>query len=169
RVGVEHARAGALVTEAVALVDDLADTEGQAAAADASGQAVAQADQLLDAVVEVRAPGGRDRLPVALGGGAPLGQAIEFGLDLAQRDAHSLRDADEGDPAQHVARVAPLVSAGATTGDQALALVEVQGRHRDAAALRQLTGGQFLGTPIGCRHHAPSLGVNNTSGSPALG
>lgn len=110
--GVDHeaAGAGAGGGEFVVGVGQGARAQGQAAAADASGQVVAEADELGDAGVEFGAPLGRDRCPVGAGGGAVLGEAFEGLADAGQGDAHALGDADEGDAAQGVAVVAALVA-----------------------------------------------------------
>jgi NAD(P)H-dependent FMN reductase len=64
-------------------------------------------------------------------------------VHLLQRDAHALRDPDEGHPAQRVAAVAALVAAGAPAGDEALAFEEVQCGHRHSTACGQLPDGQL--------------------------
>ena len=73
----------------------------------------------------------------------PPGSWSSAALIPAQRDPDALRGPDEGDAAEHFARVPALVPRGPPTGDQALRLVEVQGGNRDAAALSDLADGEF--------------------------
>lgn len=80
----EAAGAGAGGGEFVVGVGEGARAQGQAAAADASGQVVAQADELGDAGVEFVAPLGGDRGPVVAGGGAVLGEPFEGLADAGQ-------------------------------------------------------------------------------------
>src|SRR4051794_28382888 len=112
----------AVLAEAVVRVDEAAAVDGEASAADAPGEVVAQLLEAPDAVVELLAPLRREPLPVRAGRGAPVGQGVERGPDLGQRDAHALRDADERQPAQHLATEAALVAGRAAAGDQPLAL-----------------------------------------------
>ena len=145
--GLDHesAWAGACCGEFVAGVGQCAGVQGQAAAADAAGEVVAQADELGDACVEFVAPALGDAGPVGAGGGAVVGEFLEGLADAGQGHADALGDADEGDPAQGVAAVAALVSAGAAAVDEALAFVEVQGGDGDSGAFGDLADGEFLG------------------------
>ena len=60
-----------------------------------------------------------------------------------QWHAHALRNADHRQAAQYVARIASLVARRAQAADQALALVEVQRRYRNAAAAGHVAHAQF--------------------------
>src|SRR5690606_17936280 len=150
--GVDAAGARAFGAEAVVGVGEGAAVEGEAAAADAVGEVVAEPLELLDAVVELAAPGGRQVGPVVAGRGAAFRQFGEGRLDGLERYAEPLGEPDEGDPAEGVAGVTALVARRAPAADQALRLVEVQGRHGDAAALGELADGEFSGVPDGLGH-----------------
>ena len=93
--------------------------------------------QLLDRRDQSRRVGARSRR-----------QLGELGADLVERQADALGEDDEGDPAQHRARIAAVARAGALGGDQPALLVEAQGRGGDAAAPRDLADGQQL---VPCR------------------
>ena len=141
----EAVGAGAGGGEFVVGVGQVARVQGQATAADAVGQVIAQTSELFDAGVEFVAPLGGDRGPVLAGGGAVVGQLVQGLTDAGQRDAHALGDADEGHPPQGVALVAALVAGRAATTDEALAFVEVQGRDGHSGAFGDLADGEFLG------------------------
>lgn len=145
--GLDHeaAGSGARGGEFVVGVGQGAGVQGQAAAADAAGEVVAQADELGDARVEFVAPLFGDGGPVGAGGGAVVGEGFEGLADAGQGHADALGDADEGDPAQGVAAVAALVAAGAAAVDEPLAFVEVQGGDGDSGAFGDLADGEFLG------------------------
>jgi hypothetical protein len=121
----------------------VAGPEGEAAAADAAGQALAHAHEQSDALVEVGGPGpggllpdlGRRRLLVA--------EAGEHLPDGVQADAGRLRGADEGDPPQHRSVVPTLVAAAPAAVDQAELLVEAQGRGVHARPIGDLADGQL--------------------------
>ena len=136
-------RRGARRAERVVRVGQLAVGQRQAAAADASGQAVPQVLERADPLVEVAAPGRGQPGPVPRGGRPALGQRVQGGLDLGQRDADTLRGADERHPAQHGPRIAPLVAGRPAGGDQTPGLVEVQRGDRRAAARGQLADGDL--------------------------
>jgi hypothetical protein len=76
----------------VAGVVHAADLERQAAAAYALVQAVAQALQLVDALVQPLLPDARHLLPVAARGHMPRRQPRQLRGDLLQREAHALRN-----------------------------------------------------------------------------
>lgn len=140
----EAAGSGAVLGELVVGVGEGAGAQGQAAASDAVAEVVAQAGELGDACVEFVAPLGGQVGPVGAGGCAVVGELVQGLADAGQGDAHALGDADEGDPAQGVAAVAALVSAGAAAVDEAFAFVEVQGRDGHAGAFGDLADGEFL-------------------------
>src|SRR5690606_24467942 len=94
---------------------------------------------------------------------AALGQGIECGGDVRERDADLLRDANDGDAAQHVAAITALVASGAVRPDQPALLVEMQRRNRDAAASRHLADRQFL------LHRLTSSLVEVVASSPSTG
>src|SRR3569623_513849 len=116
-------RAGtrSLPAELVGRVAKRAVLERQAAAADAIAEPVAQALQQKDLVIDGVGPTGRESRPVLFGRRPSLRQAREAGADLGQRDADVLRNPDNGDSAQHLAVVAPLVARSSVRADQALA------------------------------------------------
>jgi hypothetical protein len=138
-------RAGALGGELVVPVDQAALGEGEAAAADAAGEPVAELLQLLDPLVEFLLPAVRGSLPERHGRRRVLGQEAEHLGDQRERDADRLGGADERDPAQRRAVIAALVAGGAAAVDEALALVEAQGGRGDAAAFGQFADGQLGG------------------------
>jgi len=79
-----------LATEDVAGVHEPAELEGEASAADASAEPVAQMLELRDLVVEILAPCRRQALPVPSSRRAVLGQLVKRFLDTAEGDAHTL-------------------------------------------------------------------------------
>ncbi|KPH66223.1 hypothetical protein ADT71_07250 [Novosphingobium sp. ST904] len=81
-------------------------------------------------------------------------------LDERKRQARALGDPDDRHAPQYPAFVAPLVLLGSPAFDQALLLVEVDRRHRHAAALRHFAHGQ---RPAIFRH---PLFLNHGSGFP---
>ena len=74
--------------------------------------------------------------------------ACQRGRDLVEGQPDVAGGPDERQPAQHAALVAALVARRPRRVDQALALVEPQGRRREAAARGDLADGQ----QIGCLH-----------------
>ena len=74
----------------------------------------------------------------------------------------ALRHPDEGHPAQHVAVVAPLAAVGAGGGDQALGLVEAQGRMGQPGAGGRLADAQV---ELECLGHASSEHNNRLTSS----
>ena len=141
RARSQVAGTGTLLSEEVVGVHELAQAEGEASAPDAAAEAVPQVLQTGDALVQVVPPRGREPLPIATGRRAPIGQSIEGVLDAPERDADRLRRADERHPAQDLAREAPLVPGSARAADEALGLVEMQGRD----------GRRRCGPPLGRR------------------
>ena len=122
----------------------------ETAAADAGGQLVAQCGQLGDALVQIRLPVFRQVAAQSLAKSwRSSGSAAERLLDIGERDAGALGDLDDGDAAQHAAGIAALVAAAAHAPDQALGLVKMQRRDRDAAAGRDLADTQFAARQIG--------------------
>src|SRR5262249_54155483 len=97
---------------------------------------VAHLDQALDPALELRSPSRRQLPPVIDGRGASLREGRERLLDGRQRNAGLLRHPDDRDPPQYAARIAALIASRPRAADQPLGLVEMQGRDRDAAALR---------------------------------
>src|SRR5581483_5703073 len=119
--GVQQAAgARALGGEDVVRVDQAAGLEGEAAAADALGEAVAQSLHAGDPLVDLAFP--------ALGGAFPdgavedrvRGEEAQHLADDRERHADTLRGADEGDPAQGAPVVAALVAGRTTAVDQPL-------------------------------------------------
>ena len=77
--------------------------------------------------------------PVGLAGhavGRQMGQCLR---DLGQRHSHALGHLDHGHPPQHRSCIAALIACGARTLDQALLLIEMQGRYRHPAAAGDLS------------------------------
>jgi len=97
-----------------------------------------------DAVVEVLAPAGGQFGPVLTGRDAVVGQCGEGLADACQWDAQALRHPDERDAPQRLAGVAALIAAGAAGMNEALALIEVQGRNGHSAAVRHLARREFV-------------------------
>ena len=69
----------------------------------------------------------------------------ELDTDLLERQPDALGEDDEGDAAEHGARITPMAGAGPFGGDQAPLLVEAQGGRGDAASASDLTDGQQVG------------------------
>src|SRR5579875_588720 len=145
RIADPEAGAGAAGPGAVARIGERTAVERQAAAADALGEAGAQALELRDALVDPCGPCAREARPVPPAGGAVRGQLLELGGDLVEREPDPLREHDEGDPAQDGPGVAAVPRALAGRADQAAVLVEAQRRGGDAAAPRHLADLQKLG------------------------
>ena len=119
RIAEPVARPGAEAGGAIVGIGELAAVEREAAAADALGEARLQALQLGDPLVDAAAPGGGEPRPVRRVGDTVRGQLGELGGDLVEGEADPLGEDDEGDPAQHRARVAAVAGAlalGARSG-----------------------------------------------------
>jgi hypothetical protein len=142
------ARAGAEAGSTVVGVGELAAVERETAAADALGEPELQALELGDALVDPRAPGGREVRPVLAGGGMVWRELRELKTDLLEPQPDALGEDDEGDAAEHGARKASMAGAGSLGGDEPSLLVETQGGGGDAAPARDLTDGQ----QVGCGH-----------------
>jgi hypothetical protein len=108
--------------------------EGEAAAADAAREPVANRAERLDTLVELTAPTAREAGPVALRRGPLARERVERTTDAIERDSGCLPRLHERDSPQRDRRIAALVAVGAPRFDQALALVEPQRGLRDAAA-----------------------------------
>jgi hypothetical protein len=143
----EAARPGALAAELVVRVGEDAPVDRQAAAADALAELVAQLLQAVDPLLQLFVPPLGEALPVLAGRGATVGELAQGGAHLGQRDPDPLRDPDQGDPPKGVAVVPALVARGTPARDQALPLVEVEGRDRHAAAGRELPDRELLVRP----------------------
>src|SRR6478609_11667301 len=125
-VAEQETSAAAEAGGAVVGVVERAAAQRQAAAPDALGELVAQADEGLDLRVESGTPGARDAVPVGLVRGAFARQRRQRVADLRQAEAHGLRGADERQPPEHVTVVAPLGAVRARRADEPLAFVEPQ-------------------------------------------
>ena len=126
-VAEQIARPATEAAGAVVRVVKLAPFQSEAAASNALGKFVAQRDEQPDTLVEFCMPAARKSLPVALVGRPLSGERFEGLADLVQRQPDALGDVDEGQPAQNVAVVAPLVSGSPLRLDQPLALVKAEG------------------------------------------
>ena len=75
------------------------------------------------------------------------GQLVQLPLDLLERQADSLGEDDEGDPAEHGAGVTAVAGAGPLGVDQPPVLVEAQSGGGHPAALRNLADGEQVVDP----------------------
>ena len=131
-VAKQIARPATEAAGAVVGVVELASFQGEAAAADAFGQFVAERHEQPDPLVEFGVPAARESLPVALVGCPPGRERLESFADLVQGQPDALSYVDKGQATQHVAVIAPLVSSGPLRLDQPLALVKPESRRRHA-------------------------------------
>ena len=129
----------------VARVCQLAAAQGETAAADALGQALLEALQLGDPLVDAGAPRGRELRPVAARRHAVGGQLVELLADLVEAEPHPLREHDERHPPDHRPVEAAVAGPRALGADQAALLVEAQRRGRDSAAGGHLADREQLG------------------------
>ncbi len=116
---------------------------GEAATADTAGELVAEPAHQRDARLELAMPAFRELLPVGECRRPVMRQGGERRPDFGERDAELLSDTDDREAPQHVALVAPLISARARGADKALLLVEMQRRHGETGALRNFTYSEF--------------------------
>ena len=130
------------MSELVPGIAQRADTEREAAAADAAIELIAQAGEPGDSVVEVGAPVAGKPGPVAGVGSAVAGEGVEGCADIGKGNAGALRHLDEGDAAEDFAGVAPLVALVAPAMNEALSLVEVQRGDGDATAAGNFADGE---------------------------
>ena len=54
-------------------------------------------------------------------------ELLELGADLIESQADSLREDNEGDPAEYRSMISSLPAAGAIRGDQAALFIETEG------------------------------------------
>src|SRR5207237_1332800 len=119
---------GAALGRPVVGVEQAAELEREAAAPDAAVEPVAEPLEHRDLMVEAGAPRPREALPIVGVRGPVLGERGEGRPDFLEAQADLLRDADERDPSQGVAGIAPLTAGGTGGADQALGFVEAQRR-----------------------------------------
>jgi len=76
---------------------------------------------------------------------------------ISKRDASALRHLDHGDAAKNFTRVSTLIATVTPALDEALSLVEVEGRDSDAAASGHFANGEGFVDFSGCgiRHYGP--------------
>ncbi len=161
-------RAGAGLAGLIVRVQHVAEPQRETAAPDAPVESVAQPFEHRDLLVEPGSPRGREALPVLLGGRAPVGQRVECGADLGERQAHLLGHPYERDPPQRVAGVAPLTTRRAGRGDQALGLVVPQRRCGDTGAFAECADGELrVHEPL--RRREPGLRVGACCGPRSAG
>ena len=124
-------------------VGDPAALQGQAAAADAGVEPVAQPLEGGDLLVEPAAPVRGTCACQSASSGCARRAARPSSARISSRVSPTLlRRPDEGEPAQHAALERPLAAGGAGGGDQALALVVAQRRRGEAAASGDLAHGE---------------------------
>lgn len=92
----EKPGAGSLGGGLVGRIEEHAAFEGQAAAADAAGQPVAQRLEVGNALVQRAAPGLGQPLPVVPVGCSPLGKLVQRYPNLPQGETEELGGADDG-------------------------------------------------------------------------
>lgn len=148
----ESSRTRALLAELITWVGQRAVVDGQAAAADAAGEVVAELLETVNSLVQRCLPASGQSLPVGPGGGAAIRQLGKGRADVCQGDADALCDADKGHAAKHLAPVASLVAGGAPAADKTLSLVEVQCRDAHTAAGGDLANGELRPVPCGLLH-----------------
>jgi hypothetical protein len=96
--------------ENVPRVGQMARSQRKTAATDALGQVVAEPLELIDSIIELVLPDGRQGGPVLAGWCSLSRKLIEGVFDLHQRYANPLGSPDEGDPAKRVSGVTALVA-----------------------------------------------------------
>jgi hypothetical protein len=140
--------------EVIVVVVQGAAVEREATAADAAGETATQIDERRYPVIEVCRPVPRQSFPVLAGGGSGGRQTCQCDTDFGQGDAQLLASLDHRYSPEHISAVTSLVAAGSGAANQAFALVEVQGRHRHAAACRDLANRQPIndGFPLYLNH-----------------
>lgn len=116
----------------------------QATASDTEGQAVTQAFQFGNVLVDTLLPGGGKSRPVGLFRYAVIRQLFKLGADFVEGKADFLGEHDEGDTADGRARETAMPGIGAQRMDQAAFLVETQRGSGHPAALRELADGDFV-------------------------
>src|SRR5699024_6749283 len=139
---LDAARPGAGLGQAVIGAQQRAGLERETSAVDAAGQLVFEAIDVALAPFDLQLPAPRGVLPLVVRGGAVHRDRREGRLYVAHGDAQSFGDRDQGDPSQHVARVASLVAGGPHRGDELQVLVVAQGRDGHSGAPAHLADGE---------------------------
>ena len=126
-------------SERVMRVPERTSGHRQTSASYAAIQLISQFREALDAIVQVCFPAGRQVAPV-LGRGDPIvGKCSERIADAGQGNAQALRDFDDGNAAQNIARVLALIAQGAGGLDDVLRFVKMERRNRYSGALSNFT------------------------------
>jgi len=109
----EESRAGTLGGESVLRVPQRTSGHGEAAASDAAVQLVSKFRKALNAIIQVFLPAGRQVAPVLGGCGPIAGKRRECIMNAGQGNTEALRDFDDGDATQDIARILALIAQGA--------------------------------------------------------
>ena len=96
-IDFEETRTRTAFAEDITRVRQSAEIKGEAAAANAEGELVAEPNELFDALIQVGSPPGRKRGPLGSARWLPRGQRVERGPNLGQRDPDPLRNTNERD------------------------------------------------------------------------
>jgi hypothetical protein len=144
-VALQVVGAGAEGGRFVVGVEEAAAVDGEAAAADACREAVAERLERFDALVDLGAPAAGEAFPVASGRRPLIREGVEGPLDLFEGDAGGAAGPDDGHAAEGRAPVAALVAAGALGLDQAALFIETERGGGDTAAGGELADRQLTG------------------------
>ena len=149
--GVEASGSATLFGQGIHGIAQAACFQRQAAAADAIVELGAKFGQQLDPPIEFLPPGHGEALPIRCRRRAALGQRFEGLADHRERQAQALRHLDDGHAAQDIPAVTTLIAGAAPPLDQTLGVVEMHGRHGDAAARRDFSRREGQIKPFGTR------------------
>jgi hypothetical protein len=115
--------------------------------------AVQFAAQLLECsypAFQVRPPFGRQPFPVRCGRSATARQRVHCFPDRGERQPQTLCHFNDGNAAQNIPAIAPLIPRTTPAAYQALGFVEMDGRHGHGTTGSHLSGGQRTFVLFGC-------------------
>lgn len=135
----EEVGTGALLGEFIVRVSQRALFQRQATTADTGVQLLFDAREQVDSAGEFFFPGAAHVLPIFYRGRLILREGAEGGFDFFERESQSLRHFDVGNDSEHATRESALIALISQALDEALRLVEVDGRNGNSASSRQLS------------------------------
>src|SRR4051812_26833329 len=141
-VAEPEARPRPMFRHTVARIENPAARQRQTPAANAVGESALESLQLGDTFGDPCAPRRREPRPLLAVRCESRGKLRQLAADLVQRQAHALREYDEGNASCRRARISAVPRLGACRLDEATVLVEAECRSGHARARRKLTNGE---------------------------
>src|SRR5690606_19856381 len=97
----------------------------------------------LDTLIKLLPPLRRQTAPVCGCRCTLIRQHLQGLADRSQRNAHALRNFNEGDPSQHIALITSLITGVAPASNQTFKLVKIDGRNRTTTPFCNLANTHF--------------------------